>query len=50
MSESQFYYIAKEGKLINVETLADVIAEAKKGGYIWLDYFQPTKEELSLLI
>jgi magnesium transporter len=50
MSKSQFYHITKEGKLIKVETLADIIAEAKKGGYIWLDYSQPTKEELSLLI
>jgi len=50
MSESRFYHITQAGKLILVATLAEVLAATKKGGFVWLDYSQPTKEELSLLI
>jgi magnesium transporter len=50
MSESQFYHITREGKLILVATLAEAIVATKIGGFVWLDYSQPTKEELSFLI
>jgi len=50
MSESRFYHITKEGKFVPVATLPEVLAAAGKGGFVWLDYSQPTKEELSLLI
>ena len=50
MSESRFYHITREGKLFSLKTLADALAEIPKGGFVWLDYTQPTKEELSLLI
>ena len=50
MSESSFYHITREGKLFSLKTLADALAEIPKGGFVWLDYTQPTKEELSLLI
>jgi magnesium transporter len=50
MSESQFYHITKEGKFVPVATLSEVLSAAGKGGFVWLDYSQPTKEELSLLI
>jgi magnesium transporter len=50
MSESQFYHITLEGKLVLVATLAEALAATRKGGFVWLDYSQPTKEELSALI
>jgi magnesium transporter len=50
MSESRFYHVTQKGKLVIVDSLTEAIAAAKKGGYIWLDYSQPTKEELSQLI
>ena len=50
MSESRFYHITREGKLVLVATLGEALAETKKGGFVWLDYSQPTKEELSFLI
>lgn len=31
-------------------TLANALAAVKDGGYIWLDYYEPVKEELSKLI
>jgi magnesium transporter len=50
MSESRFYHVAQNGKLVIVDSLNEALAAAKKGGYVWLDYSQPTKEDLSLLI
>ena len=50
MSESRFYHITREGKLVRIATLSEVLAETQNGGFVWLDYTQPTKEELSLLI
>jgi magnesium transporter len=50
MSETRFYHISAAGKLIPQATLADVIAAAGKEGYVWLDYYQPTKEKLTELI
>ena len=50
MSESKFYHISRKGKFTSVATVDEALAEAKNGGFIWLDYCQPKKEELSKLI
>jgi len=50
MSESRFYHITPEGKLILLESLDEALSATGSGGFIWLDYFRPTREELSLLI
>jgi magnesium transporter len=50
MSESWFYYISQKGKLSSVATVDAALAATKDGGFLWLDYCQPTKEELSNLI
>jgi magnesium transporter len=50
MPESQFYHITREGKLVPAATLTEALATAREGGYVWLNYSRPTKEELSLLI
>ena len=50
MSESQFYHISQKGKLTSVATVDEALAAAKNGGFIWLNYCQPKKEELSILI
>jgi magnesium transporter len=51
MSESRFYHITQEGKLVHVAALEDALASTKReGGFLWLDYCQPSKEELSMLI
>jgi len=50
MSESRFYHISRAGKLARVATLAEALAAAKVEGFLWLDYCQPTEEELSVLI
>ncbi|RPI78029.1 MAG: Mg2+/Co2+ transporter [Desulfobacteraceae bacterium] len=50
MSESRFFHISHAGKLLRVDSLAEALSLVKKGGYLWLDYFKPTKEDLSALI
>ena len=50
MPESSFYHISSKGKLAYVATLDEALTAAKKEGFVWLDYRQPTKEILSVLI
>ncbi len=50
MSETWFYHISQEGKLSHVATIKAALAAAKKGGFLWLDYCEPAKEELASLI
>jgi magnesium transporter len=50
MSETHFYHIPRQGKLVSIATLDEALVEFKKGEFIWLDYWQPSKEELSALI
>jgi magnesium transporter len=48
--ESSFYHISQEGKLTPVKTAVSALSAAKNGGFVWLNYSHPTKEELSGLI
>jgi magnesium transporter len=50
MSETQFYHISSKGKLTSVATVDEAMAAVKNGGFMWLNYCQPPKEELSKLI
>jgi len=50
MSKEWFYHISQKGTLSRIESVDAVLAAAKDGGFLWLHYIQPTKEELSKLI
>jgi magnesium transporter len=50
MTDAHYYHIAKDGILTQTASLEAALDGIKSGGYIWLDYYQPTKEDLSLLI
>ncbi len=50
MSESKFYHISGKGLFYGVGTLDEAIAASKEGGFIWLDYYKPAKEDLQILI
>jgi magnesium transporter len=51
MSESNFYYIPKSGKLNACGRVEDAIEQAaKEGGFFWLHYLEPTNEDLHPLI
>lgn len=50
MSENRYYSITSKGKISSISTTDDILANRKNGEYIWLNYYQPTREELSKLI
>jgi magnesium transporter len=50
MSETSFYHISQAGKLSRVESVDTALAASKGEGFVWLNYSQPAKEELSRLI
>jgi magnesium transporter len=50
MAESRFYYFPPKGLFHNVGSADAAIAAVREGGFIWLDLFQPSREELSSLV
>jgi len=50
MSESKFYHISPAGKLKGIGSVTEALTTVNDGGFFWLDYYQPTREELSTLI
>ena len=47
---SKFYHVTPAGELIGTAGFAEALSAAKSGGFAWLDYCEPAKEELSKLI
>jgi magnesium transporter len=47
MSESKFYYFPVKGIFYNVGSAAAAFSAVREGGFIWLNLFEPQKEELN---
>ncbi len=47
---SRFFFINPVGELSYVPSITDAIKAAQDGGYLWLDYCDPTKDDLEPLI
>jgi magnesium transporter len=50
MSETGFYHITQNGKSVRFQSVDLAVNAAKTSGFLWLNYCQPSKEELSMLI
>lgn len=50
MSESKFYHFSPAGLFYGVKTVAEAISALKEGGFIWLNFFNPSIEELHSLV
>jgi magnesium transporter len=50
MSESKFYHFSATGLFYGIGTLSEAITASKEGGFIWLNFYQPTREELTSLV
>lgn len=50
MSELKHYIIQNTGGLVLLPSLEDALKAVKSGGVLWLNYCEPIKEELMLLI
>lgn len=49
MPEYRFFHISNKGKITASSSLVEAILAANLGGYIWVDFHQPTPEELKQL-
>jgi magnesium transporter len=50
MQESNFCHFLPSGVINKVSGAAAAISAAKEGGFIWLNYFEPKREDLTALI
>jgi magnesium transporter len=50
MSESKFYHFTKAGLFYGISSAADAIDALKDGGFIWLNFYRPSRIELSSLV
>jgi magnesium transporter len=50
MSVSKFYHFPTTGIFYNAGSASKAISAVREGGFIWLDYFEPGKEELLSLV
>jgi magnesium transporter len=49
MTESKFYHFTAPGSFYGVESLEEAVAATLEGGFVWFNFYEPTKEILSLL-
>lgn len=50
MSESKFYHFSTTGLFYSVASPVEAVTALNEGGFIWLDYYKPGREDLNLLI
>jgi magnesium transporter len=50
MTDVNYYYINASGEIATQSSLEEALAAVRQGGFLWLDYCHPTREELSVLI
>ncbi len=50
MSESTFYHFASKGHFYGVKSIEEAIAASHEGGFIWLNFFNPSVQELHSLV
>jgi len=50
MPESRFFHVSPTGAVTSLASLADTLAARAGGGYVWLDYVNPTRDDLAALI
>jgi magnesium transporter len=50
MSESKFYHFSTTGLFYGVKSVAEAISALREGGFIWLNFFNPSIEELHSLV
>ena len=50
MSESKFYHFPLSGSMYGINTLEEAVTAAQEGGFVWFNFYQPSKETLSKLV
>jgi magnesium transporter len=50
MSEKRLFHIGPDGRLRRLPALDDLLSALRDGGYAWLDFFDPSKDDLMALV
>lgn len=50
MSESKFYHFSATGLFYGLSTISEAAAASREGGFVWFDFYKPSKEELNSLV
>jgi magnesium transporter len=50
MSDSKFYHFTATGLFYGIAAPGDAIDALKEGGFVWFNFYKPSKEELSSLV
>src|SRR5512142_2895605 len=50
MSEKRFFRVGPDGRLTRFASLDELRAALRHGGYAWLDFFDPSREDLQALV
>ena len=50
MSEQRFFHVGPDGRLRRLPALDDLLSALRDGGYAWLDFFNPSKDDLMALV
>jgi len=50
MSETKFYHFSSSGLFYGVSSVKEAITALKEGGFIWLNFYNPSIEELHSLV
>jgi magnesium transporter len=50
MSESKFYHFTPEGLFYGMNSINEAVKAMKEGGFIWLNFYDPSIEELHSLV
>jgi magnesium transporter len=50
MSDKRFFYVGPDGKMRQVPTLDELLRAVETGGYAWLDFRDPDREDLLPLV
>lgn len=50
MAEYRFYHFSTTGIFFRMETMAEAVTALEEGGFIWLNFYKPEKEDLNRLV
>jgi magnesium transporter len=50
MSESKFYHFPASGAFYGIPTFDEAVSTMSEGGFVWFNFYKPSREELSSLI
>ncbi|MBK7712282.1 MAG: magnesium transporter CorA family protein [Bacteroidales bacterium] len=50
MSESKFYHFTSTGLFYGLASAREAIDAMREGGFVWLNYYKPSREEISSLV